>query len=297
MTRCSAASLERDEPLVATASVVERFLLIEDPGPWGPHVLQSARLSGPVRARLRRAARERGLRTLLIRRPVIPHATRPPEHSRAVFLVDARQATTHATTVHDLMELVDLDLAGPSTGSGNGGWAPHPHPIVLVCTHGKHDPCCAELGRPLAAAVARAHPDLTWEASHIGGDRFAGNLVVLPRGDYFGRLDPTSGPATVERYLAGDLDLEHHRGRSTQSWVVQAAEAQARHAFGATRIDDFTVTTVTRHEDRHVVELVVRGERVTATVAVDHRDPARLTCHAETDQPAPRYWVELARRD
>lgn len=292
MTRCSADSLERDEPLTATASVIERFLLIEDPGPWGPHVLQSVRLPQPVRAVLRRAAHEWGLRTLLIRRPAMPHAARRPDQPRAVFTINTRLGRAMTTTVDDLAELTTLDLAGRGPG-----WSPHPDPIVLVCTHGKHDPCCAEQGRPLAAALAQAFPDPTWEASHLGGDRFAGNVVILPRGDYFGRLDPTSGPLTVERYLAGELDLNHHRGRSTQSCVVQAAEAQARHAFAATRLDDLTVTTVTRHEDRHVVEIVVRDERVTATVAVDHREPARLTCHAETDQPAPRYWVESAGRD
>src|SRR4029453_5830608 len=58
---------------------------------------------------------------------------------------------------------------------------------------GRHGACCAERGRPVAAALAQAHPEETWEVSHIGGDRFAGNLLVLPNGLYYGRLDP--GPA------------------------------------------------------------------------------------------------------
>jgi hypothetical protein len=50
-------------------------------------------------------------------------------------------------------------------------------PIYLVCTHGRHDACCAVRGRPVAAALAAAYPERTWECSHIGGDRFAANVV------------------------------------------------------------------------------------------------------------------------
>jgi hypothetical protein len=60
--------------------------------------------------------------------------------------------------------------------------------------------------------------------SHLGGDRFAGNLLVVPRGDYFGRLEPEDAEPLVSGYEAGQLDLAHYRGRSIQPRLVQAAE-------------------------------------------------------------------------
>ena len=63
-----------------------------------------------------------------------------------------------------------------------------------VCTHGRHDACCAERGRPVAAALAAAHPEQTWEVSHIGGDRFAANVLVLPDGLYYGRVSAADAP-------------------------------------------------------------------------------------------------------
>ena len=63
-------------------------------------------------------------------------------------------------------------------------------PILLVCTHGVHDTCCALRGRPVAAALAARWPGQVWECSHVGGDRFAPNVVVLPDGFYYGNLDP-----------------------------------------------------------------------------------------------------------
>ena len=38
------------------------------------------------------------------------------------------------------------------------------HPLLLVCTHGKHDPCCARYGRPLYEALRdELAPDWVWQ--------------------------------------------------------------------------------------------------------------------------------------
>lgn len=287
MTRCAAASLARDEPLWATASTQGIFLLLEDPGPWGPHVLHSRRLPDAVRAVLGRARQEWGVRPLLIRRP-----ERTGPGPRRVIAVNARLGWAQSTVVDDLADIASWDLSSLTDAAGPGLPA-HPDPVVLVCTHGRHDPCCAERGRPLAAAVAARFPGLVWEASHLGGDRFAGNLVVLPRGDYFGRLDPLTGPDAVALYLAGSLDLAHHRGRSTQSWPVQAAESAARRSFDAPAFDDVAVVRVARERSGHRVDLVVRGEAVRALVRVTDAGPAMLTCHAVFPEPPHAWEVSL----
>ena len=287
--RCADASVARGEELAATASTVSVFLLIEDPGPWGPHVLHSARLPEAVRARLRALSARVGVRTLLIRRPGRAEGDGGP---RLVVVANARHGWAETTRVNDLAEVAALELDA-ARGPDGVGLTPHADPLLLVCTHGRHDPCCAERGRPLAAAVAASYPDLTWEASHLGGDRFAGNLVALPRGDYFGRLDPNTGPAAVASYLAGTLDLAHYRGRSDRGWVAQAAEQRARLAFGAAGLDDVTVTGVGREGSGHLVRLLVRGREVAAHVRVGRGASAHLTCHADHDDAPPVYDVVL----
>ena len=68
-----------------------------------------------------------------------------------------------------------------------------------------------------------------WQSSHIGGDRFAGNVVFLPEGLYFGRVEPAEAWPVLDEYLAGRIDLAHYRGRSAYSFAEQAAErARAR---------------------------------------------------------------------
>ena len=283
--RCSNASRDRDEPLFATASTVPAFLLLEDPGPWGPHILRSRRLPDALRATLRGWQRDLGLRTLLIRRP-----GRDPGGPRRVFVASARHAWLETTTVDDLGAVGEFDLSGVNGPDGVGLTA-HAGPVLLACTHGAHDRCCAERGRPLAAALARRWPEELWEASHLGGDRFAGNLVALPRGDYFGGLDADTGPDVVARYLDGELDLAHHRGRSSHAWVVQAAVHAARERFGALGVRDVVVRDVGSDAEGVVVRLSVRGEDRVARVHTQHGEAAHLTCSASHTEPPLRHLV------
>ena len=285
--RCSTASRARAEPLWATASTVESFLLIEEPGPWGPHILHSRRLPDAVRAAMIAWQRSLGIRTLLIRRPgrAAPGGTR-------IFVANTRHGWVQVADLKRLDEVADLDLTAVR-GSDGVGLTPHDEPVLLVCTHGRHDPCCAERGRPLAAALARAWPDLVWEASHLGGDRFAGNLVALPRGDYFGGLDADSGPGVVAQYLAGQLDPDFHRGRSSQSWVVQAAVHAARRQAAAFGFEDVAVRGVSGQGSERRVGVLGHGRPIDAGVRVSAGEAVRLTCHADHLDRPPTYEVTL----
>ena len=98
-------------------------------------------------------------------------------------------------------------------------------PVILVCTHGVHDACCAIRGRPVAAALAERWPDLVWECSHVGGDRFAPNVVLLPDGFYYGNLDPESAVRIVGDYLAGTVATE----RPARRGQLAAARAGRGH--------------------------------------------------------------------
>ena len=135
----------------------------------------------------------------------------------------------------DIHEVHDLDVEALGAGR-SPGLTPHPDPVFAVCTHGRHDTCCAERGRPVAAALAAAHPDLTWEVSHIGGDRFAANALVLPHGLYYGRLDEASVLDWRTRTWHGRLSLDHLRGRSGLG--TPAAVRRGRAAPASRRVGD-----------------------------------------------------------
>ncbi len=254
--RCATASLGRADPLAGTASTVRAFLLVEHPGPWGADVLRDSRLPDGVGARLAAAARAAKVRVLFVRR----HGRRTPTEGTRVFLAYADPAAPWAETalLDGLEGVLDLDLAALGAGR-SPGLTPYDGSLLCVCTHGRHDVCCAERGRPVAAALAKAHPDEAWEVSHIGGDRFAANLLVLPHGLYYGALDPPSAIAVAGSHLTGQLDLDHLRGRSGLPMPVQAAEVALRRQLGETR--EGAVRFLGRSAADAVTRGPVRGRR------------------------------------
>ena len=284
----------RDEVVGGTASTVRGFLLLECPGPWGVEALRDARLPDGLGATLRRRGAEAGVKVLLVRRPGARRAEGEPWVLAAH--ADPDGPWLEGARVGDLREALDVDLGALRAGRPTG-LPSYDGSVLAVCTHGRHDACCAERGRPVAAALARAHPAETWEVSHIGGDRFAANLLVLPHGLYYGRLDPKTALAVAGSHLAGRLDLDHLRGRSGHPMPVQAAEIALRRRLEETGLD--TVHLVSRSVAGEVTEaeLEVAG----ATYAVRVRttrgpDVARLTCRAQRDNPLPRHELLDLRR-
>jgi (2Fe-2S) ferredoxin len=195
---------------------------------------------------------------------------------------------------HDI-DLLDAAaaLAGASLGAARS------QPVVLVCTHGVHDVCCALRGRPVAAALASRWPELVWECSHIGGDRFASNVVVLPDGFYYGNLDPESALTTVEAHLGGTVLPDRLRGMARFVPPVQAAVIAAYQHYGPMPPSDVSVRA-TEHTGPHhghgsetFVDLVIepQGLLVRAHVLSVRRTEAQLTCRAARETPATEYRI------
>lgn len=285
---CSAASLALDEPMTATASRVERWLLVEHRGPWGPQSVPSSRLPLNVSRALADTAAAGHARLLLLRRP----AGVPCDDGRHVFAVDSRPGRERALTRHVDDDAQLLDLAPPWDGDPDTGWHAVDEPLLLVCTHGRQDRCCAVRGRPVAAALAARFPRATWECSHIGGDRFAANLLVLPRGLYFGRVEAHEVVALTESLAQGELPIDRVRGRSSLSLPAQAAQHFARAQLVRSRLDDLAPTAQEGvGPDTWRVRLAgTAGPGVDVVVRyVRHGVPRLLTCGADEARVAPSF--------
>jgi len=287
--RCSSVSRTSDESLVATASVVRGWVLIEQPGAWGAEAVTQSRLPAAVAEELVTRADRHGLRVLLLRRP-----DGRDSPTRKVFLAwsGRRQQWIEHGSLSDVEELLEVDLAPLAEGRRVGFGELRGRPLYLVCTNGRHDPCCAQLGRPVARALLGNGDDSVWECSHVGGDRFAGNLVCLPHGLYFGRLDPVKARRVVDRYERGELQLDHYRGRAGEPFAVQAAEYFLRRELDIVGVDDLVASGVSRSSP-HVVDVRFNGRhgrRFEVRVGIGTLDsPRPLTCGATTEETPPVY--------
>lgn len=171
----------------------------------------------------------------------------------------------------DEHELLALEI--PGSPDGSAGPVNPPEAEYLVCVHGTHDACCAIRGRPVAAALEVYRPGRVWECSHVGGDRFATNLLVLPVGLLYGRVVPRQAPDLVRMTDAGRVDTTCAlRGRIGFSAAEQAAIVLAHQTFPTVGWSDIRVRTVDS-SDQHsiVVGLAVAGTNITIAVAVHLR--------------------------
>jgi len=232
--RCSVRALARGDSPVATASPAQRWLLIEQPGPWGRDALTESRFDRTVAPELARRSRAEGVRLLLVRRP----GERLADSGRRWAYADSRPGQEGLWWS---VRSADADLLSAPWDGSVGVRADRP--VYLVCTHGGHDACCALRGRPLARAMPAPGPADVWECSHLGGDRFAANVVVLPHGFYYGQV-PGDGAELVHAHERGQVALPWLRGRAGVPPAGQAAQHSARAALGLLGLDDLPVTAV-----------------------------------------------------
>lgn len=208
--RCSSASADDGESMAGTAPTAEALLLVESPGPWGHQALADNRLPQRVRDHL---AALTDVTVHLVRRPRGDFGT-----GTHVFLArrDGVGFSVGSALLPGPDALLDLDL--------DAGLEPHHEPMWLVCTNGKRDRCCAEVGRPIADALADRWPDGTWEVTHLGGHRFSGTLLSLPSGLTLGRLDPATALEACTAIEGGVVPVELCRGRAGRSGAEQVLE-------------------------------------------------------------------------
>lgn len=295
--RCSDAARERQDPMLGTAPPQGRFLLVEQESGWAADGFPSAPLPEDVRAEVIARAGAVGVRIMLIRRPG-RHAAMPGS-PRSWCAVDttapAGQRVTWGTwsapaqLLDGVARMEQLDRwARAGTGPvATGRPAAADEPLVLVCTHGKKDVCCAVRGRPVALDLAARWPEQTWECSHTGGDRFAANVLLLPDGATYGGLSVDVAAPVVEAHRAGRPDTAYLRGVAGHPRPVQAALVAVHEQLGPLPCGSVEPVGASHLDpgDGEVAASTVRlrladGRTVEVQVREHVRAPARLTCRA-----------------
>ncbi len=268
--RCSEGAAARRDPLLGTAPPQRDWLLVEHPGPWPVTAPFGTDLPTDLLRRLGHPA----LRTLLVR----PHGRSRDSGPRRWFRShDGVLRTGRWERPDDL--LVTLSAEPGSL---------HPDPLLLVCTHGVHDVCCAVTGRPVAAALSRRWPDLTFECSHLGGDRFAPNVLMFPDLACYAAMPADQAVAVVESHLAGHVETAWLRGVAGLQPAEQVAVGAALARWGPAAVGDLTSRLAeqvgTLDSGTWTVELAGTGalpSRIRVVVSSRrHTQAARLTCRA-----------------
>jgi hypothetical protein len=230
---CSELSLNAGETIFATAPRVDVWFLLEYRGHWSDNTIVTSRIPENVKKRLNEYLENvNNPRLQLIKRQ-----NNPEERLKFyVALSDELNPRLYEVDLGKYEDLLELDL---SRILGNAVYL-RKEPVFLICTNGEYDKCCGKYGVPVYLdAVKNENGFTTWQSTHLGGHRFAANVLFLPDGIYYGRVRDIHVSKMIMHAINYNIDLEHYRGRSCYSKDVQAAEYFLRNLTGETEISAF----------------------------------------------------------
>jgi len=308
--RCSLASRAAGEPAIGTAAVARGFLVLEQAGSWGRAAAVESQLDPLLGKALDTVLSAVGGRFALLR---IPGESTGSATGRPRIALVAGGLTTPTPwllrgTVSDPGELAvlpweALDDATPGRLRVDAPWlVPTEEPVMLVCTNGRRDRCCAIAGRGVAAEASGDRPGQVYETTHTGGHRFAPTGVLLPFGQGFARLDASLVEAALDAARSGRLapelmDETHNRGCSALPKPAQAALATVQSRFGVPALAGWEVEA-TREGDGWTVTLRLGDDtwHTRVTESVDRSASRPVSCGGPPE-PVTSWQVELVSAD
>lgn len=250
MTFCAEAARDRGEFLPGTASQFKSLFLLECPEAWGIKALDDSILLSPG---VKQALKDKiaGLdqpRLLLIKQ------TEKPRGVINLFVVNnaATEPYYNHFTFDTYEDIAAFDFAAALERRDTSETTP----LYMICTNGNKDKCCAKFGMICYKEVGLCiPPERVWQCAHVGGDRFAPNIVTAPAGMYFGGVLPHHTQDVVTSIEVGQIDMHYYRGRCCLSKAAQTAEYYAREAWGNNQM-----------QDTELVEQQIDGDDATVTI-------------------------------
>jgi hypothetical protein len=240
---CSTSSREAGEQLFGTATRTDYWLILEVPTPWGRKAFEESDLPPQVIAHLNAVLKGKPN----IRLQLIKKGWDFSGESISFFIgVNHEESPNlYEFLLPRYEDLLDLDIPGILAEREEFWQYDRKEPLFLVCTNGRRDPCCTKFGLPVYETMRTFAGDSVWQTSHVGGHRFAANVVTLPHGVFYGYLASGDVPALVAAQRAGAVYLPRFRGRSCYEEHVQAAETFLRQRTGLLDLYRFKMIEIT----------------------------------------------------
>ena len=279
---CSAASRYFKEQLEGTAANSNVFILIEHSNPF-PEKLIEAHFDKEWLKRTQRLAKSLKGKVLLTRNK------KTNFKDCRISFVDCHtcQYFTIQTTIDQVASIrLEEHISSPETK-----W--QTDPFFVICTNGKKDKCCAKFGFPVFKFFESFNADVNvWECTHVGGDRFAANVVAMPFGIYYGHVAVEDVGHIMVRTLLRKIYKNRFRGLSRRSFYEQAIECHLREYLQNYDIDFEIHTRLLLHEgDHYSVDVTTsnNGHYVMALERVKIEYPHYLTCKSDKHENLAKF--------
>lgn len=272
--RCSPWTQAQGVDPIGSAGAFDQLLLVEWPLPWPADVgdvPELAAVAADPRARLMMVvprvddADGDGLVRVVHHRRVGTHRLHGVDHRVEPSAVPAL-----------LADLLDEPDRPQDDWPSVVGLAP---PEVLVCGHGRRDPCCGRWGTLLHIELAARNTGVRlWRCSHTGGHRFAPTAITLPDGRAWAYVDADLVEGVLHRTADVAALSAHDRGCLAFDPWAQVAERAVFGHVGWGWLD---------HEVTEVATEVT-GDGRAAHVRLRWRGPDGVVGHADADVEVTR---------
>lgn len=219
---CAVENRRQQEPMAGLGAHPNANCLISWPmGRWTKTPRITSDMTEDERAVIEQLGKM-GWRVILMDRPDLPE----DQHQVYLFPEARHYQVPRSDLVNMLQSLVE--------GDGIQHWhtGPTPEQVVLCCTHGKKDKCCAKFGNASYKALTQAQqetglPVETWRSTHLGGCRLAGTAIVFPQRRKYGRIDPEHAHPLLQAEADDRPYLPCYRGSPDLEPNQQCAEVAA----------------------------------------------------------------------
>ena len=217
------SSLAAEEPLDGKGTTGTHWLLLEADTPWPERAIAEKDFPAGVTDKLLefKNSKENG-------RVQFFRGERDPAEGPRLMLArtDLTDRPLRCMELPSYQAILDLDfeaLFDESVPSDE-----EHKPVILVCTNGMRDACCAREGTSFYQALMEVDGENVFQTTHLGGHRFAANVLWLPYGVYYGRLKPDQASELLDRAERQEILLSNLRGRVDLTKPAQAADKYLR---------------------------------------------------------------------
>jgi hypothetical protein len=288
---CAELTREAEHPVTGTATGVAVWFLLEYHGQWRARAEDDNDLPPAVQSHLaEHLAAVPDSRMLFIKQQEMS------EEGLRFFVVrtDEVRPRLYKFNLAAHEDLTALDLTAVAAGDEAFGDQVYEEPLFLVCTNGKRDKCCAKFGMvTFKALLDTQRPEAAWQSTHIGGHRYAPNMLFMPHSVNYGLFDPHEVQPAVDAYLRGEIyDLNRYRGRTYYAPPVQAADTLLRRELNLLALDGVQLRSAVEMEEGqwHVqFDLTESGKRYEVRLLARMTEPHLVSCTDPAMKPLPRY--------